>query len=303
MNDIFLISTPKEIFLPPSSESSSYFLPSGLYIVSTPLGNLKDLTARALETLKQVDLILCEDTRVSRILMQHYGISTPLRALHDYNEAQMVPFVINQLQHQKRLALISDAGTPLISDPGYKIIQAVIEHNFLITALPGPSAIINALVLSGLPSHQFFFGGFLPSKSQERCQELQKLSRMPTTLIFYESCHRLMETLLEIKTIFGSRNVVVAREMTKKFEEVIRGSSQKLLDHFREKPPRGEIVLLIGPPSLSDQHWDDIKLEHELRQSLKHQSLKAAVEEITVLSGVSKKIVYQKALVLRKEIL
>lgn len=280
---------------------SSNFLPSSLYIVSTPLGNLKDLTARALETLKQVDLILCEDTRVSRILMQHYGISTPLKALHDYNEAQMVPFVIAQLQQQKRLALISDAGTPLISDPGYKIIQAVIEHDFLITALPGPSAIINALVLSGLPSHQFFFGGFLPSKSQERRQELQRLGKVPATLIFYESCHRLIDTLQDIGTLFGTRDVVVAREMTKKFEEIIRGNWQKVLNHFSEKPPRGEIVLLIGPPSSQDQEWDDVKLEYELRQSLGCQSLKAAVEEITLLSNLSKKVVYQKALILRKE--
>ena len=289
--------------MPSFSEFSLNYLPSGLYIVSTPLGNLKDLTARALETLRQVDLILCEDTRVSRILMQHYGISTPLRTLHDHNEVQMVSFVIDQLQQQKRLALISDAGTPLISDPGYKIIQAVIQHEFLMTALPGPNAVINALVLSGLPTHPFFFGGFLPSKSPERRQELQKLINIPATLIFYESCHRLTATLQDMETLFDTRDVVVAREMTKKFEEIFRGSCQKVLKHFSEKAPRGEIVILIAPPSSHHQQWDEMKLERELCQSLKHQTLKAAVEEITLLSNLSKKIVYQKALELRKETL
>ena len=291
----------KVVFLHRSSDSSCHLLPSGLYIVATPLGHLKDLTQRALETLRQVDLILCEDTRTSRVLMQHYGISTPLRALHDHNETQMVDFVITQLQQQKSLALISDAGTPLISDPGYKIVQAVIQHNYLMTALPGPCAVINALVLSGLPNHRFFFGGFLPAKTQERRQELQKLSVVPATLIFYESCHRLQATLEMMTPLFKNRDLVVIREMTKKFEDVVRGSCSTVVDHFNQKPPRGEIVVLTSPPVFSNQPWDADVLAQELRQSLQHQSLKAAVEEITLLSGISKKIVYQKALMLVKD--
>ena len=292
----------KVVSLIGSSNVFSQILSSGLYIVSTPLGNLKDLTQRALETLGQVDLVLCEDTRISRTLMQHYNISTPLRALHDHNEAQMVPFVIDQLQQQKKLALISDAGTPLISDPGYKIVRAVIEHNYFVTALPGPSAVINALVLSGLPNHQFFFNGFLSAKILERRQELQKLSVVSATLIFYESCHRLQKTLEMMMPLFKHREIVVIREMTKKFEEVVRGSCSTVIDHFNLKPPRGEIVVLVSPPVFLNQQWDEHVLEEELRQSLQHQSLKAAVEEMTLLSGLSKKIVYQKALMLAKDL-
>ncbi len=282
-----------------NNSTTSEDLPSGLYIVSTPLGNLKDLTLRALETLKQVDVILCEDTRVSRKLLSHYGISTPLRALHDYNESKMIPYVVDQLKNQKRLALISDAGTPLISDPGYKIIQAVREHHFQMTALPGPAALINALVLSGLPNHRFFFGGFLPSKSSERCKELQELALIPSTLIFYEAPQRLLEAIQDMRKFFEHRSLVITREMTKKFEEVIQGTWQEIMDRLITIPPRGEIVILVGPPSSASQQGTEEKLTELLEQSMKHQSLKAAVEEVSSLSGISRKVVYQKALMIR----
>jgi 16S rRNA (cytidine1402-2'-O)-methyltransferase len=271
-------------------------LQAGIYLVATPLGNLKDITLRALEVLNAVDLILCEDTRVSRKLLSHYGISTPVKSFHAHNERKMISFILERLQLKQRIALISDAGTPLISDPGYKLVNEVHKQGFYITAIPGPCALINALILSGLSSEHFFFFGFLPSKSSERLRELEKLKEINATLIFYDSPQRLRETLKDLQQDFSERIITVVREMTKKFEEIIKGSLEEVNHHFASTAPRGEIVLLISPPSEHKQTWDEELLEKGLREALKNLSLKEAVEEITHLSGISRKIVYKKAL-------
>ncbi|GAO97923.1 ribosomal RNA small subunit methyltransferase I [Caedimonas varicaedens] len=276
-------------------------LQAGIYIVATPLGNLKDITVRALEILHSVDLILCEDTRVSRTLLMHYSVSAPLKALHDYNESKMIPSLLVQVQEGKRLALISDAGTPLISDPGYKLVRAALTAGLFITGLPGPSAVINALVLSGLPTHRFFFAGFLPAKSASRVKDLDNLKKIPGTLIFYESPQRFKETLQDLQHGFSMREIVVVREMTKKFEEIIRGSLKEVTDHFQESQPRGEIVLLVAPPSEEENLWDDETLEKGLRTALKTLSLKDAVQEISLFSGISRKHIYEKALKIQEK--
>ena len=276
-------------------------LQAGIYIVATPLGNLKDITVRALEILHSVDLILCEDTRVSRTLLMHYSVSAPLKALHDYNESKLIPSLLVQVQEGKRLALISDAGTPLISDPGYKLVRAALTAGLFITGLPGPSAVINALVLSGLPTHRFFFAGFLPAKSASRVKDLDNLKKIPGTLIFYESPQRLKETLQDLQHCFSMREIVVVREMTKKFEEIIRGSLKMVTDHFQESQPRGEIVLLVAPPSEEENLWDDETLEKGLRTALKTLSLKDAVQEISLFSGISRKHIYEKALKIQEK--
>lgn len=277
-------------------------LQGGIYIIATPLGNLKDITLRALEILSSVDLILCEDTRASRKLLTHYGVSAPLKAFHDYNETKMIPSLLAQVQAGKRLALISDAGTPLISDPGYKLVKAALTAELFMTGLPGPSAVINALILSGLPTHRFFFAGFLAAKSAARLKELDSLKKIPGTLIFYESPQRLKETLQDLHSCFSTREIVVVREMTKKFEEIIRGSLREVTDYFQKKPPRGEIVLLVAPPSEEENLWDEKTLEKGLRTALKTLSLKDAVQKISLLSGISRKVVYEKALKIQEKI-
>jgi 16S rRNA (cytidine1402-2'-O)-methyltransferase len=276
-------------------------LQAGIYMWPPLWAILRIYTVRALEILHSVDLILCEDTRVSRTLLMHYSVSAPLKALHDYNESKMITSLLVQVQEGKRLALISDAGTPLISDPGYKLVRAALTAGLFITGLPGPSAVINALVLSGLPTHRFFFAGFLPAKSASRVKDLDNLKKIPGTLIFYESPQRLKETLQDLQHCFSMREIVVVREMTKKFEEIIRGSLKEVTDHFQESQPRGEIVLLVAPPSEEENLWDDETLEKGLRTALKTLSLKDAVQEISLFSGISRKHIYEKALKIQEK--
>ncbi len=220
--------------------------PTGkLYIVATPLGNLKDISHRALEVLSQVDAILCEDTRQSLKLLNHYQIKKTLLSFHDHNEAKMCSAILDRLQQGQNLALISDAGTPLISDPGYTLIQVLIQEGINFEAIPGPCALVNALVLSGFSTDQFLFRGFLPPKSAARCRVFSERVDYPMTLIFYESTHRIEKFLKEAYQIFGERRVALVREMTKKFEEIIRG---KLIPQGIVPLPRswkGEFVVLI----------------------------------------------------------
>ena len=285
--------------LPLSSASTdSQLLKAGLYLVSTPLGNLKDITLRALEILKEADVILCEDTRHSRTLLIHYGITTPLQALHDYNETARIPSLLEKVTQGQRIALISDAGTPLISDPGFKLVQAFYETGHEVTALPGPVALINALVLSGLPCHQFYFGGFLPSKSPARLSVFETLTTLPATLIFYESPQRLLQTLKDIVQKFPTRELAVIREMTKKFEQVVRGSALTVQDHFRNQAPRGEIVLLIAPPQI-EARWTVEMLTQAVYEGLLHHSLKQVALDLSLVSGWTKREIYQWALTLQ----
>lgn len=216
-----------------------------LYIVATPIGNLKDITFRAIEVLKTVDLIACEDTRHSRILLSHYNIATPTTSYFQHNRITKGEYILGLLNEGKNVALISDAGMPGILDPGYHLINAAIKGSIEITVIPGPTAFINALVLSGKPSHKIIFEGFLPTKAIARKNRLKELSQLGYTLIFYESCHRITKTLEDIAGVFGEKEIVCCRELTKKFEEIKRGSAQEILRHFSNQRPRGEIVIVI----------------------------------------------------------
>ena len=216
-----------------------------LYIVPTPIGNLKDITLRALDLLKEVDLILAEDTRTSSVLLQHYGIQKPISPYHQHNEHRIVQHLIDQLKDGKKMALLTDAGTPGISDPAFLLIRACIKENILVESLPGATAFVPALINSGLPSDRFVFEGFLPQK-KGRQTLLKKLAEEERTIIFYESPYRLVKTLSDLIQYFGpERHCCVSRELTKKFEENKRGTIQEVHDYFKEKGVKGEIVVVV----------------------------------------------------------
>ncbi len=216
-----------------------------LYVVATPIGNLKDMTLRAIEVLRSVDLIACEDTRHSQILLKYYGITTPTTSYYQYNRFTKGAYLLKKLQNKVDIALITDAGTPGLLDPGYYLINLAIKNHIPITAIPGPSALIVALVLSGKPMHRFVFEGFLPNKAMARRRRLQELRKLDYTVIFYESTHRILATLRDIQDIFGNIELAVARELTKKFEEVIRLRVSEIIELFNEKKQHGEFVVVI----------------------------------------------------------
>jgi len=217
-----------------------------LYIVSTPIGNLKDITHRAIETLKNVDLIAAEDTRHTRKLTSHYDIKTPLTSYFEHNEKDKAQHLLKLLKKGSDVALVTDAGTPGISDPGYPLIKIAKDNDIPMTIIPGPTALIAALTLSGLPAHNFLFEGFLPPKTAARRKKLKEFKQEKRTIIFYESPHRIVKTLKDIEEVLNDPIVVCAREMTKKFEEVKEGSAGKLVQHFEQHKPRGEFVILIA---------------------------------------------------------
>jgi 16S rRNA (cytidine1402-2'-O)-methyltransferase len=217
-----------------------------LYIVSTPIGNREDITLRALRILKEVDLIAAEDTRHTGLLLRHFGIQTPLTSYFEGNELRKKEFILSKLRQGVRVALVSDAGTPGISDPGFRLIQTAAENRIAVVPVPGPSAVIVALSVSGLPTDAFLFKGFLPHKSKKRKDWLKQLEGVRETLIFYESPHRLSETLNDIFEILGDREMVLTRELTKIYEEIIRGRVSEIRDQVVERPPKGEITLVIA---------------------------------------------------------
>lgn len=224
-----------------------------LYLVPTPLGNLKDITLRALEVLKEVDLILCEDTRTSRKLLDHYQIQQPLSAYHQHNEHKVTAHLVEQMQGGKKMALITDAGTPGISDPGFLLVRACIQQGVEVSCLPGATAFVPALVNSGLPAHSFCFEGFLPLKKGRQTQ-FKKLAAESRTMIFYESPLRLVKTLREMSAYWGEgRQASVSRELSKLYEETRRGTLQELYTYFQEHPPRGEIVLVVAGNDSKDR--------------------------------------------------
>jgi 16S rRNA (cytidine1402-2'-O)-methyltransferase len=230
-------------------------MPGCLYVVSTPIGNLEDITYRAVRILKEADWIACEDTRTTRRLLDHYGISTRTVSYHEHNETERAAELIGRIETGENGALVSDAGTPLLSDPGYRIVHAAAEAGIRIEPLPGPSAILAALVVSGLPTDQFHFGGFLPAKQGQRQRLLESLSNESATVIFYEAPHRILEALGDIAEVLGNRKIVVARELTKLHEEVLRGSAAEIATTLSGRDAvRGEFVVLIGKsevPALS----------------------------------------------------
>ena len=221
-----------------------------LYVVATPIGNLADITQRAIKILKDVELIACEDTRHTRKLLQHFGINTKTTSYHEHNENQRGDELLDLLKQGSDIAVVSDAGTPAISDPGFRLVRSAIENEITVVPVPGPSALITALVAAGLPTDEFFFAGFLPARASARQTRLRELASVPGTLIFYEAPHRLAATLKDAYETLGEREAVVARELTKLHEEVRRGRLSDLVEHYSQVEPRGEIVLLIDRNSI-----------------------------------------------------
>ena len=217
-----------------------------LYIVATPIGNLKDITYRAVEVLKSVDMIAAEDTRHTKILLDHYGINKPLTSFFEHNQKSKTEYLIGLLKEGKNIALVSDAGTPGISDPGYPLIEAALRQEVGMMVIPGPCALIMALTASGLPTHSFVFEGFLPVKPGARRKRIEEIKGQGRTAIFYESPHRLLKTLKDLDEVLDNPEVVVARELTKKFEEILKKPAKDLLQHFTKTPPKGEFVLLLN---------------------------------------------------------
>ena len=271
---------------------------AGLHIVATPIGNLQDVTFRALATLAAARAVVAEDTRVTKVLLAHYGIAAPLIAYHEHNAAVMRPRLLARLREGEALALVSDAGTPLVSDPGYKLVADCLAENIEVMAVPGPSALLAALVVAGLPTDRFFFEGFLPSKSQARKQRLAELAPVPGTLVFFESPRRLAETLCDLADVLGDREAAIARELTKYFETVRRGRLRSLAATLAsENPPKGEIVLLVGPPAEQAQASEE-EVDAKLADALRRVSVKDAASIVAAATGWPRRQVYARALML-----
>lgn len=274
-------------------------LEGGLYIVATPIGNLGDMTVRAATTLARADAILCEDTRVSRTLLARYAIKRPLRAFHEHNEDAEQVRVLAELADGQVIALISDAGTPLLSDPGFKLVRAVVAAGHPVVALPGASAVLAGLTMSGLPTDSFFFGGFLPARQAARRARLEQLATVPASLVVFESPGRLAEALGDIAMTLGGREVVVARELTKHFEEIRRGIASDLSREIAAEGVKGEIVLIIAPPPKREASDDDIV--EALRREMATSSLRDAARIVADDLGAARSRVYQIGLKLKDE--
>ncbi|MFL6796457.1 MAG: 16S rRNA (cytidine(1402)-2'-O)-methyltransferase [Xanthobacteraceae bacterium] len=272
-------------------------LAPGLHLVATPIGNLRDITVRALEVLAAADLIACEDTRVTRVLLLHYGITTELTAYHDHNAGVARPKLLARLGDGAALALVSDAGTPLISDPGYKLVEAAYAAGHSVTAVPGASAVLAALTLAGLPTDRFLFEGFLPAKEGQRQRRIEELKRIPATLVLFETGPRLAAALGDLAATLGPRTTAVCRELTKLHEEVRRGDLVSLANDYAGQEPRGEIVIVIAPPP-DEEPIGAADLETLLRSALQRLSVKEAVAEVAAVSGAPRRAVYERALAL-----
>lgn len=275
-------------------------LAPGLYVVATPIGNLADITVRAVQTLHGCDLVACEDTRVTGKLLSHYGIQKPMLSYNDHNGGDKRPMLLEKLTAGARVALVSDAGTPLISDPGMKLVETARDAGISVFAVPGASSVTAALSIAGLPTDQFHFAGFLPVKSAARVEALRACDTIPGTMIFLEAPHRLHACLRDVVTVLGAdRGCAVAREITKLYEEVVRGRAAEVALHFEQHPPRGEIVLLIAPRGDAPV-TPALDIDALLREAMKKFSLKDAVAVVAAETGVNRKIIYARALALRK---
>ena len=274
-------------------------LEPGLYITATPIGNLRDISLRALDALSAADLILCEDARVTRKLLNAYGLSTRLEPYHDHNAAKVRPKILRQLRSGAAICLVSDAGTPLVSDPGFRLVEACLAEDIMVTSLPGASASITALTLAGLPSDRFVFLGFLPNKQSARQDLLDQVKNLPCTLILFESPKRVVKTLGELQDHFGSRPAALARELTKKFEHVRRGDLAELAAYYAEAgPPKGEVVILVGPGRATSASQSEV--EAALAVALSSLSTKDAVAQVAAQMAWPRRKVYELALALNK---
>jgi len=270
-------------------------------LVATPIGNLADISPRALETLRGADLVLCEDTRTTARLLMHYGITARTSPLHDHNEEGRVPALLDVLRGGGRVALVSDAGTPLVSDPGFRLVRAALVAGLPVSAVPGPNAAVMALVLSGLPPQPFLFLGFPPPRSSARLAAFGRLraaehAGLSATMLWHEAPHRLAESLADLAAQFGNRPATVARELTKRFEEVRRGPLPDLAAHYASTAARGEITIVVGPAPVDTTDAED--LDDQLRQALMHNSLKDAAAMVAAATGLPRKVVYARALAL-----
>lgn len=276
--------------------------PDGLVLVSTPIGNLGDFSPRAQAALRAADVVLCEDTRVTSKLCAAFSVGARLLTLHEHNEDARIAQVLGWLGDGKRVVLVSDAGTPLVSDPGYRLVRAAIAAGLPVGAVPGPNAAVMALTLSGLPPQPFLFIGFLPPRAAARRAALTGLraaeqAGLRATLIFHEAPHRVGEALADMATVLGPRPAALARELSKRFEEVLRGSLSDLAARFAETPPRGELTLVVGPAEAQDAPAE-VDLDALLRTALEGASLKEAVAQVTAATGLPRKQVYARALAL-----
>ena len=271
-------------------------------LVSTPIGNLGDMTARAIAVLRAADVVLCEDTRVTQRLAAAWGISSKLVALHEHNEDARIASVLQLVRDGRRVALVSDAGTPLVSDPGYRLVRAALAAGLPVGGVPGANAAVLALTLSGLPPQPFVFMGFPPPKQAARLAGFARLraaerAGLSATQIWYEAPHRLVETLADMATAFGDRPAAVGRELTKRFEEMRRGTLSALHRHFVDEAPRGEITVVVGPAA--EEVLGEAALDRLVQSALQTSSLREAVAEVAEATGVSRKVVYARALALR----
>ncbi len=272
----------------------------GLHVVATPIGNLGDITLRALATLAAVDAVLAEDTRHTGVLLSHYGIATPLQPYHEHNAEGARPAILARLAGGAALALVSDAGTPLVSDPGFKLVAGALDAGVPVTAVPGASAVLGALTLGGLPTDRFFFEGFLPTKTGARRGRLGAIAAVPGTLVIFESARRLAESLADMAAVFGPRPAAVARELTKRFETVTRGTCASLAADFAAAgPPKGEVVVLVGPPDASAAPVVD--LDGKLAAALVKLSVKDAAAVVAAETGLPRRDVYGRAVLLAAE--
>ena len=267
-----------------------------LYVVGTPIGNLEDITFRALRTLQEVDLIACEDTRRTQQLLNHFAIKTPTLSYHEHNEMTRAPELVIQLEQGSHIALVSDAGMPVISDPGHRLINLAVRHNIPVIPVPGASAFVAALAAAGLPVDKFRFLGFLPSKKLARRQALEELKGVSKTLVFYEAPHRVLDMLEDIRQILGDPPVVVAREVTKIHEEFLRGSASEVLVQLRKKPVKGEITVLVGPHAPPEEKASsEASIREELQQVMAQQGLdeRAALKVVSRRRGISRSAAYR----------
>ena len=271
-------------------------LDPGLYIVATPIGNLGDITLRALDILRRCDGVACEDTRVTGKLLKHFGISKPLWRYDDHSAERDRARLVESMQ-SRAVALVSDAGMPLVSDPGFRLSREARAAGVPITVLPGPSAPVTALALSGLPNDRFLFAGFLPNKDKARREALEEFAEVPATLVFFETAPRLAKSLAALAKLWPTREVAVARELTKTFEECRRGRAVELLDHYDAQPPKGEIVLLVGPPDAAQT--DPADIDAMLVDALREAKASQAAAQVARATGADRKALYARALELK----
>jgi len=273
-------------------------LAAGLYLVATPIGNLRDIGLRALETLAAANVIACEDSRVTRKLTEHYGIATPLTPYHEHNAAEARPKLLARLADGQAIALVSDAGTPLISDPGFKLVREAMDSGFTVIPVPGASSVLTAVSVAGLPTDRFFFEGFLPPKQAARKKRIAELARIPATLVLFESGPRLATALADLAAGLGPRAAAICRELTKLHEEIRRADLESLARHYGSgAETRGEIVIVVAPPA-ADTEAAAGDVDELLRRALMRVSVKDAVDEVALATGRSRREVYQRALAL-----